>query len=576
MFRLFLSLVAFGCSAKSTDQGNAGDAGHSTNDTAAAEDTGISGPENTVTGAAVELLGQPGPECPDPSQRPIAVFDTHVGTGDWQNQWIPWSDLTAGRGWGLAVEDFNGDGHLDVLLPNLGSDELHLGDGTGHFIRDDDAIPNSVRDDTDVDTTGTAATDFDGDGDIDLYLANRGPDRLLRNRGDGTFEDVSEASGISFEAADSISAAWGHLDGDGLPDLFVSTYLYGVFPFEDIAAGTVPTADTNRLYRNLGDGQFEDISYALPDSARTTFAFVAGWHDIDLDGDADLIIVNDLGPIAYPNVVLRNDDGILVDIATETSLDVPIYGMGLGVGDVNGDMKSEFLFSSWDDLIWMESDGAGDWYENSIGAGLVSGWENQNVGWGTELADLNNDRWLDVMVPFGAHVMDPVERSYFESTLGLMNPDAQNNMVFTGSASGFVDVSQEWNLDDSAMSRVLLPADINNDGWLDLVGRSLDEPAALHMARCGDQGWLKVEIRDHAPNTMGLGVRVDLSLEGDSPSLTRTVSAGSTGIASSGPHDLHFGLGSTQYVNLFIRWLDGAETTIENVQPKQTLRITRL
>ncbi len=575
MFRFVLIFGTIGCVNKSTEAPEASDSGRPTNDTAEGEDTGMPGPENAVTGTVVDILSHPGPICPEPSLRTGTPFDTYGGTGDWQNQWIPWTDYTAGRGWGLAVEDFNGDGHLDVFLPNLGDDELHFGEGTGHFIRNDAAIPPSLRDSTDVDTTGTAATDFDGDGDIDLYLANRGPDRLLRNRGDGTFEDITEASGISFQSTDSISAAWGHLDEDGLPDLFVSTYIYGVFPFEDIAAGRVPTADTNRLYRNLGGGRFEDISHLLPSTVQSTFAFVAGWHDIDADGDADLIVVNDLGPIAYPNVVLRNDAGTLVDIALETSLDVSIYGMGLGVGDVNGDMVMEFLFSSWDNLIWMESDGVGDWYDNSIGVGLTSTWEDQNVGWGTELADLNNDHHLDVMIPFGAHVMDPVEQSYFESALGLINPDSQSNMVFTGSTSGFLDVSAEWNLNDSAMSRVLLPADINNDGWLDLVGRSLDEPAALHLARCGEQGWLKIDLRDHAPNTMGLGVRVDLSLEDAPPSLTRTVSSSSTGIASSGPHGLHFGLGDTRYVNLSIHWFDGTTTVVENVRPKQTLLITR-
>jgi hypothetical protein len=254
--------------------------------------------------------------------------------------------------------------------------------------------------------------------------------------------------------------------------------------------------------------------------------------------------------------------------------------MGLGVGDVNGDLALDFLFSSWDALIWMESDGIGDWYENSMGVGLTSTWEHQNVGWGTELADLNNDGLLDVMIPFGAHVMDPLERTYFESALGLFNPDSQSNMVFAGSNSGFQDVSTEWNLDDSAMSRVLLPADINGDGWLDLIGRSLDEPASLHMARCGDDSWLKLDLRDHAPNTRGLGVRVEASSAGGAFSgpqtLTRSVTSGSTGIASSGPHTIHFGLGDSRYVDLSIHWLDGTNTIIENVRPQQTLLITRL
>jgi hypothetical protein len=547
-------------------------------------DTGDSGeliapPAFSVSGAEATVQDTPGPTCAEPHLRDEQPFLNDVGTGDWQDQWVPWEDLTAGRGWGLAVADFNGDDILDVFLPNIGFDEMFIGDGAGGFTRDEAAIPMSLRDDDDLDTTGTAATDIDGDGDVDLYLANRGPDRLLLNRGDGTFEDISETSGIGAEDFDSISASWGHLDDDGRPDLFVSTYKMGIFPFEDLSAGITPQGDPNRLYRNLGDGRFEDISASLPEAAQSSFAFAAGWHDLDRDGDADLVIVNDLGPIVQPNQVLRNDGGVLVDMSEDTSLDLPMYGMGLGVGDVNGDLFPDFLFSSWDDLVWMESDGAGDWYENSLNRGLTSTWSDQHVGWGAELADLDNDQRLDALVPFGALIMDEFERSFFALSLDLVNPDEQSDMAFIGTADGFESRGARWGLDSSAMSRVLLPADLNADGWLDLVGRSLDQPAALHLAQCGTSGWLQIRVVDQSPNTLGLGVRIDATLYGVDGEVaqqaTRTIQAGSTGIASSGPHRAQFGLGDAVWVTLDIHWLDGEVTRIEGVTPDQFLLITR-
>ena len=537
------------------------------------DDTGTS-PQMVSSGAAVDILTVPIADCDAPAMREAAPFDIDITAGGWADQFIPWADLSAGRGWGVAVEDFDGDGHLDIFLPNIGEDELFVSDGMGELSRLEGAIPWSRRDERDVDTTGVAATDIDGDGDIDLYLSNRGPDRLLLNDGHGQFVDVSEICGIPEENLDSISAAWGHLDDDGLPDLFVATYFMGNFPYEDLAIGMLPKGDANKLFRNLGNGRFEDISHTLPPAAQATFAFSAGWHDIDMDGRADLIIVNDLGPMLTPNLVLHNTGGSLEDWAAHSALDVSIYGMGMGVGDINGDTRPDFLFSSWDGITLMESDPLGDWFENSLGRGLTSDWSEQHVGWGAELMDLNNDGDLDISLPFGAHQMDPVEAVFFDVSFGLINPEQQRNMVFTASNTGFIDVSAEWGLNSADKSRVLLPADLNDDGWLDLVDRSLNAPAQIHLARCGSAHSLVLRLHDRTPNTQGLGVTVKAFTA--SGVQTRTVSAGSTGIASSGPHRLHFGLSDAQRVDLVIDWLDGTHTKISNVAAHQRLTITRL
>lgn len=526
-----------------------------------------------VLGAAVTIESLEVRECTDPSPDAPAPFMPPSEAGDWDEQWIPWVDETAGRGWGLAVADFNGDGQLDVFLPNHGWDELYLGDGNGGFTASHDSIPLSGRDDTDLDTNGVAATDIDGDGDIDLYLANRGPDRLLINDGTGRFLDETMLSGIGSDSLDSISVSWGHLDDDGLPDLFVATYFMGIFPYEDLAAGRVPEGDANKLYRNLGGGRFEDISSTLPDAAKATFAFASGWHDINLDGRSDLIVVNDLGPIVVPNLVLLNEGGTLRDAASETSLDVSIYGMGLGKGDINRDGWPDFLFSSWDGLVFMESDGAGDWYENSINQGFAVDWTSRHVGWGTEFVDLNNDGFLDATVAFGAHIMGPLERAYFETGLGLLNPDEQQNMAFIGGPDGFVDSSDAWQLNDSAQSRIQLPVDINNDGWVDIVSRSLDRPATIQLASCGTNQWLVLAFEDAAPNTAGLGVTVELTANG--VTTAETVTSGSTGIASSRPHSVRFGLGDQRTADITIHWLDGRTTTVSNIQSNQRLKITR-
>jgi len=573
-FSLLLISMLFGCvrsASYSKDSPDVGDTGAGVLD--------VEIPEFAVSGAGATTVLEPGPDCENPTARMDSEFVHNAGTGDWQDQFVPWEDLTAGRGWGVVVADFNGDKMLDVFLPNLGEDEIFVGDGTGHFVRVDGAIPWSTRDDQDVDTTGAAGTDVDGDGDVDLYLANRGLDRLLLNQGDGTFVDATASSGLGDTINDSISAAWGHLDDDGLPDLFVSTYRIGDFPVDDLAEGRNMVGDSNRLYRNLGDGRFEDISDTLHRSALDGLSFVAGWHDLDRDGDSDLLIVNDVGSLAEPNQVLRNNDGVLEDMGLRTSLGRPMYGMGMGVGDVNGDLVPEFLFSSWDELLWMESDENGGWFENSLNRGITSSWQEQHLGWGVELADLDNDRSLDALVPFGTLIMSEIEKAFFSVGYGLFNPDEQANMAFMATEDGFEDRAVEQGLDDYAMSRVMLPVDLNRDGWLDIVHRSLDYPGSISMAQCGTAGWLQVSMADHAPNTLGLGVRVDAVLYGaDGTAIqqaTRTVQSGSTGVSSSGPHSVHMGLGDAVWVDLSVHWLDGEVTHIQGVRPSQFVEIRR-
>jgi hypothetical protein len=143
----------------------------------------------------------------------------------------------------------------------------------------------------------------------------------------------------------------------------------------------------------------------------------------------------------------------------------------------------------------------------------------------------------------------------------------------------FEDKAVELGLNDYAMSRIMLPADLNRDGWLDLVHRSLDQPASIHLARCGAAGWLQIKLADRAPNTLGLGVRIDATVYGADGTViqeaTRTIQSGSTGVASSGPHTAYMGLGDAAWADLDVHWLDGEVTHIVGVTPDQFLEIMR-
>jgi hypothetical protein len=398
--------------------------------------------------------------------------------------------------------------------------------------------------------TGGSLADIEGDGDLDLLILRyERPARLLRNDGPGEdgrpqLVDATAESGIDADGA-STSSAWGDIDADGDLDLFVGAY-------GDLAS-EVPSR--SRLFVNQGDGTFVDRSEELAAVLGDGFTRVGGFHDVDGDGLPELYVVNDVGSVA-PNVLLRNVGGRFVRDDNASGLDLQMSGGGMGVGDVNGDDVPDFLIPQWDEISLMESNGSGEWFDWAAARGLRPDAERgQKVGWGAELADMDNDGDLDGLVAYGALEVDI---PYWE------NPDEQPDALFLQQEDGtFADVAPEWGIDDLGKNRGFVVADFNDDGWLDVVTRDVDGPSTLYVSRCGAEHWLKVTLRDEAiANRDVVGARVKVIAE-SGRSWTRWVSAGGTGYGSGGPPELHFGLGPEVRVDrVEVRWPDGQESWV--------------
>jgi enediyne biosynthesis protein E4 len=331
-----------------------------------------------------------------------------------------------GYGMGVAVGDVDGDGDLDVYVTNVGADRLYRNRGDGTFAE----VTGAAGIDNPAWGTSAAFVDYDLDGDLDLYVADYvdfdpavvctdaagrrdycGPagfpgvaDRLYRNRGDGTFEDVSAASGIGAVARKGLGVVAADLDGDGLPDLYVAddgepNLLWvnrGDGTFEDravpegaavnamgrpeagmgIALGdadgdglpdlfiTHLRSETNTLYRGAGPLGFADATdgAGLAGPSLPWTGFGTAFVDVDLDGDLDLVVVNGRvtrGPLetaarppaywdayAEPDLLFLNDGaGRFVLAGAEGGLaDLPpANGRGLATGDVDGDGAADLL-----------------------------------------------------------------------------------------------------------------------------------------------------------------------------------------------------------------------------------------
>ena len=490
--------------------------------------------------------------CEDPSRRAEARWDRYTFPVPPNSSMWLW-------GGGALTMDLDQDGRQDILAPTETGLKRYLQTPAGTFVETQDWLGGNTL------GTGASAADYDGDGDLDVYITRYAQhNTLLENRGDGLFVDVTEGAGLSGGRYRSMSSAWGDLDRDGDLDLFVGNY--GWF---DESGGTETEsfgpAEPSVLYINQGDGTFRDARDWLPDGVHLGYTYAAGWYDMDADGWLDLYIVNDFG-VVQPNMLLWNEGGTLVADNGASGLDLPMTGMGLAVADINADGVQDVLVPEWNNnRLLLSSDALGMWVDYAMERGLTNERDRgQRVGWGSSFADIDNDADLDALVAYGAvrYVNERWE-----------NPERQPDGLYLQQPDGsFVDEGEAWGADDGGVGRGFVVEDINGDGWLDVFKRDLRGPDTLLVARCGSEAWLQIALRTSGANTHGVGAVV--RVEGGGRDQERHVVAGGMNYGSSAEPRVHFGLGDLEVVDrVRIVWPDGHEQVLRDVETRQRLTV---
>jgi len=411
---------------------------------------------------------------------------------------------------------------------------------------------------------GVLAADFDGDGDTDLYLANVGPDTQLHNRGDGTFgpAPLPLPTGAA-NWASSTAAADG--DGDGDLDLYIVRYV-DYDHQADLFCGDVETGErdycdpsiflgqADRYLRNRGDGTFEEATVAARlDSSRGRGLGVL-FVDLDDDGAADLYVSNDLNL----NLLYRNrGDGTFEDLTllsgAGASSDGQVEaGMGVAIGDFDGDGDPDLAVSNFDvetntfylnhgELVFEDASA-------SSGFGIPS---FNRLGFGLAVADFDRDGYLDAYIANG-HIYERPKRE----NVAYRQPD----LLLAGDGrGGFAVQLCPWLEVQPRVSRGAAAADFDNDGDVDLaITNNNDEPSLL-LNETGATGWLGVELVGKPPNTGAVGAKVELQTT--SGRQVRWVVAGQS-YQSSADRRLHFGLADGKADRLEIRWPSGARQRV--------------
>lgn len=547
-------------------------------------------PETEATGSVVLMIEASALEQPEPPRRgrsrlPVRPLFTDVADAlgmvhfEGPDEQL---DIRPTMGPGAAWGDADGDGLVDLYLVQGGArpectplaNRLYL-NRRETFV---DVTAKSGAGDTGA-GMGALFFDGDGDGDLDLYVANYGRDTLLANDGRGGFEDVSAAAGLKHELwSASVVAADPDVDGD--LDVYVTSYLdydlekmpaaneLGRYQRED-PIEMLPFAfpgQRNVYLRNVtssGDGhpRFEDATEALGLADELGRGMQAVFWDFDDDGDQDLYVAND---VSY-NVLFRNEgDGTFRDVSFATGMDDPRGGMGVAVGDIEGDGDFDLFLTNWEleanaiyrnNVVSQSSrrHRVATFRDITVTAGLGP-WGIGFTSWGVELFDADNDGDLDAFVANGYTSPD------YEST-GICI--GQPNHWFENDGKGrFTEASASAGpaLAVQLASRCVIACDYDQDGGVDLVVTANNGPVQLLHNTARDRGhWLGVRLRGRGGNTQAIGALVELVTPQGSQ--RRELRAG-TGYLGGNAPELSFGIGpATAVTEVRVRWPDGSRSS---------------
>ena len=501
------------------------------------------------------------------------------------NAQSPERQLPETVGAGCAFLDYDNDGWMDIYLVNSGPSDFFTPP-----VPLKNALYRNNRDGTFTDVTdkagvaggkfgmGVAAADYDGDGNIDLYITNYGPNILYRNNGNGTFTDVSDKAGVTAPGW-STCATWFDYDNDAKLDLFVSSFVF--YDKSQNPLCTDPTLQRryycvprlfkpqpSRLFHNNGDGTFQDVSRESGIAGSPGKSFGAVATDVNNDGLMDVFVAND----TMPNFLFLNkgggkfeEIGLAAGVAYGEA-GRPRSGMGVDATDFDGDgwqdlfvanIDQEFfsLYHNDKELIFTDQPG-----EIAPATQLLS-------GWGLKFFDYDNDGDPDLFLVNG-HPDDMIETRV---------PRVRHKeplLLFENTGRNFKDVSASAGpvFSKTFSGRGMALGDFDNDGDADVLTANNGEPPLLLRNQGGNRNnWLGLQLIATKSNSAAVGATI--TWQAGALKRARLKTAGGSYLSSHDPREI-LGVGSATKIDYVeIRWPSGKIDKLTNLPLNSYVRV---
>ena len=523
---------------------------------------------------------QPGPDFRDIAKE-AGLTDSFPNGGDKTKEYI-----IETTGSGVAFIDYDNDGYLDIFVVSGegGTNRMYHNDHNGHF--------------TDVTAAlgltssgwgeGVCAGDYDNDGYTDLFVTYWGQNRLYRNVGGKRFEDVTARAHLTQDRTRyNTGCAFLDYDGDGHLDLFVANYLkfdFATTPkagsnpycfYRGMAVNCGPRGlpfEANLLYHNKGDGTFEDVSERSGIAKATGhYSLAVLAQDVDDDGRPDIYVVGDQ---TAASLFINQGDGTFSEEAVLRGVAFDengreLSGMGLTSADYDGDGFLSIFRSNFSDerkLLYRNA-GKGQFDDVTMAAGLAQ--NTQFVSWGCAFFDFDNDGWKDLVIVNG-HVYPEVDRLHID----IRSRDRAILYHNTGKGT-FDDISEAAGPAVLARhsARGLAVGDLDNDGTLEVLVNNQNElPSLWKQTRRATGHWLLLKLAGTRSNRSAIGARVVVTAAGHKQ--TDEVRSGGSYLSQNDLR-LHFGLGDAARADsVDVRWPSGQRTVLKDVAADRVVTIS--
>ncbi|NJN24645.1 MAG: CRTAC1 family protein [Cyclobacteriaceae bacterium] len=490
------------------------------------------------------------------------------------------TNIVESVGGGAAFLDYDQDGWMDIYAVSgnfherLSDQEFtpdkvernqlyrNRGDGTFENVTEKAGVGD------DGFGMGITVADCNNDGFPDMYISNHGPNVLYLNNADGTFTDIAQKAGVAGDES-SVGAVWLDFDNNGLVDLYVGNYLsfdpdYKFFYAPDGFPGPMSfDGEIDRLYKNLGNGKFEDVTEAMGVFNPNGRAMGVGAADYDNDGFMDIYVAND----HMVNFMYHNQGGSgfkEVGIPSGTAFNQVGEGtisMAVDFGDYNGDGLLDIWVSDDGYCSLYQNQGNGVFTEMAYPSGIAVA-AAQHVGWSSSFIDFDNDGDQDI----------------FKVNGELKHLYGQEDQLFENDGNGkFNEVSAELGkyFKEALVGRGACFGDYDNDGDLDVFIVNLHDRAVLLRNDHGnDQQWIMLKLVGTSGNKDALGAKVKVCADGKCQFFQKK---STSGYLSQNDPRIHVGLGTVELVDsLEITWLSGKVQKLEQVKANQLITITEL